>query len=387
MDQFEQVEQEVRAELGRAVDSTPLLPGLADRVIRGGRRRRRVRTAAAAGLVVATVALAGVQLTPALRDRAWTSPATPTGPPAVPLVVDQGPADQESGVLLDWDGGGLRSRSIGPAQAIGVVPAGVLLVTGGPQAHLDLLAGDATTPRPLIRGLASTVVAVAPAGDRVTVVTGTGPQRRLREIEVPSGREQRAVSVGPPLVETAEPLAPVSYSADAVLLTVGEGRTRRTAQWEAGDDEVIGTLSGFSAVLGGAVDRPGSPTGRAAFSVTDSRCREAVARLRNGTPSWPLCGEHFGGFSPDGHRVLAARTGNDAVVVHDADDGDTEQVLPAPAGVRSYGWESDDTVLYTTVAANTTVVIRCAVRSGDCRTATTWPGTDRIPQPLERFED
>jgi DNA-binding beta-propeller fold protein YncE len=386
MDQLEQVEQKVRVELARAVETTPMLLGLTDRVIRGGRRRRRLRTAAASGAVLAVVALAGVQWAPALGERIRTSPAARPGPPQVPLVILQG----DAGEILDWSGGVQRSRALGEALPVAVVPSGLLLMTGGSTSEISILPNDSTTPVVLLRGLTASSVAVSDDGARMSVVTGAGIQRRLRELELPSGRELRSVSVGPPLVAVGEPLLPVAYSNGAVLLTLGEGDTRRTALWESGDDEVIGALDGFTGVLGGApVGRSaaGSPGGRAAFTVAAGKCAEAVADLRNGDSSWPLCNEHFAGFSPDGKAVLAANAADDALIVHSADDGDTRRTLPVPSGLRAYGWESDDAVLYTTVKANVTVVIRCAVDSGRCRTAATFAGVDRIPQPVRRFGD
>lgn len=374
---MDHIEQEVRAQLGRAVETTPLLPGLADRVIRSGRRQRRLRTAAVTGTVLAAVVLAGVQLVPTARDRAWTSPATPSGPPKVPFMVVQGTSE-----ILDWNDGTLRSRSIGEALPITAVPAGVLLVTGGATAELALLPETGTSSQIIARGLEPNSVAVADNGDRVSVVSGVGAQRRLRELQVPSGRELRSVSVGPPLVAIDEPVLPVGYSGSQVLLTLGEGTTRRTALWDPGDDQVIGTLDGFTSALGGTSS---DGDGRAAFTVDDDRCGVAVVQLRNGMPSWPLCREHFAGFSPDGEAVLSTNATDDALIVHDSDDGDTERTLPVPSGLRAYGWESNGTVLYTTVHENATVIIRCMVKSGRCQTAATYPGTDRIPQPLPGF--
>jgi hypothetical protein len=121
--------------------------------------------------------------------------------------------------------------------------------------------------------------------------------------------------------------------------------------------------------------------------VADGSCRQTVARMRNGMPSWQLCRENFVSFSPDGETVLATGDTGDTLVLHDADDGDIEHELRAPGGLRAYGWESDDTVLYTTVSGASTVVVRCSVASGDCRTAVTLPSTGEIPRPLARFGD
>ncbi len=181
-------------------------------------------------------------------------------------------------------------------------------------------------------------------------------------------------------------MLPVAYGGESVLLTIGDGDARRTALWEPGTDQVSGELSGFTDVLGGGPDE-GSSTGRAAVSVADATCRQQIVRLSNGMPSWDLCREHFVGFSPDGETVLATNATSDALIVHDADDGEIEQEFRAPHGLRAYGWESADTVLYTTLDGNSTVVIRCGLPSGDCLTAATFPDTTSIPQPVARYGD
>ena len=67
--------------------------------------------------------------------------------------------------------------------------------------------------------------------------------------------------------------------------------------------------------------------------------------------------------------------------MHDADDGDQTRRFAVPTGLRSYGWESDDTVLYATADGGRTLVVRCSVSRGSCATATELPSTDRTPSP------
>jgi hypothetical protein len=179
----------------------------------------------------------------------------------------------------------------------------------------------------------------------------------------------------------------VAYSADAVLLTAGEGPAQFAALWEAGDDAVVAPLEGLDAAVGGGDAEFSSGRdavgGRGAFTVGDARCRTEVHQLRNGDGRpWKLCREIFAGFSPSGDAVLATDATGNALVVHDAADGDVDRSFQAPDGLRAYGWESDDAVLYSTVAGSRTLVVRCSVAIGTCRTAADFPYNDRIPQPV-----
>ncbi len=70
--------------------------------------------------------------------------------------------------------------------------------------------------------------------------------------------------------------------------------------------------------------------------------------------------------------------------MRDARYGDVRWKIDVRSGIRSHGWESDDTLLYTTsVETDRTVMVRCSVSSEECRTVASFPSTAWIPQPLE----
>lgn len=143
---------------------------------------------------------------------------------------------------------------------------------------------------------------------------------------------------------------------------------------------------GLGAAVGGA-DADGRDRdavgGRGAFTVGDARCRTEVHQLRNGDGRpWKLCRETFVGFSPDGKAVLATDADGDTLDVHNADDGGVDRTFRAPDGLRAYGWESDNAVLYTTGGGARTLIVRCSVTTGKCMRAADFPYDDRIPQPV-----
>lgn len=365
------LERDLRAQLRRQVETVPPV-SLADVVVRRGRAARRRRTVAGALAVAGALSLgvAGVQ---ALGDRreAGVPAASLAGLPRVPLsVVTSGGTGTE---LLDWPGGVARTRLLAEQGAIvAVVPAGVLLVD---PSGLSLLAPDAEQPRLVVAGV-QPFVALAPGGGRAVVVAGEGGGRVLQEVELPSGRVLRALPAGPALLPADQPLVPVAYTGAGVLLTAGEGDAQRPLLWEPGDGGVVGELSGYAAVEGGA-----GPRG--AFRVTDDdRCRVEVAELTTGGRTWRLCREPFAAFSPGGRWVLATNADDAGLVVRDARDGSLVRTIDVPGGTRAYAFESEDAVLVTTVEDDRTVVLRCAVRVNRCATAVEFADTDRIPLPV-----
>ena len=367
---MDSLEQDLRSELSRQVAVTPQLPGLVDAVVRRGRRARRRRAAAGtAGIValVAAVALVGSTLGGAVTDRRDLQVAAALeGPPRVPLAVLQAPSSE----LLQWVDGTQTSFPLGELLPIAVVPDGVLLLVPGPA--LDLLEPGSDASVRLAGELDSDGVAVAPDGRRVTVVRDA----QLQELAVPTGQVLRSV----PLTRAFEGLRPVTYSGDAVLLALGEGDGQQTLLWEGNDDGVLSAVFD-TAVLGGA--GTGTPAGRIALRTQDDRCGTEVQGLSDGDgPPWRLCREPFVGFSPDGSYVLATNAVGDALVVRDGDDGEQRRTFRAPQGLRAYGWESEDTLLYTTLDGDRTVVVRCSVEADACRTAASFPFDDRIPQPV-----
>lgn len=382
---MDRLEEDLREELARRVATAPGLPALADTVVRRGRRARlRNRAVATTGIAaVAAVALAAGSLLPSLNDRPSNFAASLEGPPRVPLYVAQG-----SGEIIDWVGGEQRTRAVGESTPVAQVPSGLLLVTfDAGQPALALLGADDADPRILVRGLDVQSVAVSDDGQRATVVVRSQPFPQLQEVELPSGSVLRSVPLGPGF-DPDRPLLPVAYSADAVLLTAGEGPAQFALVWEPGDDAVVASLGGGrdAAVGGGDAEFSSDRDalgGRGAFTVSDARCRTEVWQLRNGDGSpWKLCRETFVGFSPSGDAVLATDATGNALVVHDAANGDVDRTFQAPDGLRAYGWESDDAVLYTTIAGSRTLVVRCSVTLGTCGTAAEFLYNDRIPQPV-----
>jgi len=381
---MDRVEADLRDELARRVAAAPPLPHLADSAMRRGRRARRRRrsTAVVACAAVVGLALSVARVLPGLPDRAPDVAAVPLeGPPRVPLVVGPGAAE-----ILDWPGGELRSRPVAEGVVpVAQVPAGLLVVLGGATPGLGLLGPDDDEPRTVVPGLAGQDVAVSDDGRRATVVVAAASGRRLQEVELSSGRVLRTVGPVLPLAGDDE-VRPVAYSADAVLVSVGAGRQTRTLLWEDGDDAVVGELDGVLGALGGAraefSDDADAVGGRGAFGGADDRCATRVLQLRNGDGSpWALCGETFAGFSPGGAAVLAV-SGNETLLVHDAEDGDVTGSFEVPTGVRAHGWESDDTLLYATPSGDRTLVVRCSVSRGACATAVELPSVDRTPQPV-----
>lgn len=378
-----ELERNLRAGLTRAVESAPPLPRLTDEVVRRGRHARRRRVAGAAAAVAAVAAAAVVVTVPPLIGGPDARPAAvPTGPPAVPLWVAQ-----DGGRILDQYAGALRSRPIGTAVPIAAVPSGILLDSGGSEQpyaapSLQLLGPDDVRPRTVVADITGGgAVAVAADGGRAVVVTGAAQRRELREVDVPSGRQVRSVPIAPPLAGPAEAVRPVGYAGGAVLLTIGEGAQARAAVWEAGDDQVIGPLSGRTAAVEGAT-RDG--TGLLALRTDDDRCGIQVVQLLDGGPGWRLCREPFAGFAPDGGHVLATNAVADGIVVRDSRSGDEVFRHDAGRPLRAYGWESAGSVLYTAAEDGDTVVTRCVIATGDCSPVLTVPGTDTIPQPVPR---
>ena len=372
---MDSLERDLREQLERQVATSPALPMLAATALRRGRRARRRRTAlvAATGVVAAALVLGAISLVGPLPDRRRDLAAAPVdGPPRVPMYLGQGGED-----VLDWAGGRLRTRSTGGSWSpVAQVPSGLLVVLDGPPSALGLLTDDAVTPRPLVADLTSREVAVSDDGARAALVVGSTPRRTLREVALPSGRVLRSVPLGPTLAGTDEPAFPAAYSGDTVLLTVGEGRRQRAALWEPGDDRVVRRLGGYLSAAGGT-------DGRAALAVADDRCRIEVRRVAEGDGGrWRLCREAFVDFSPDGRAVLATDAMVEALVVRAADDGAHLRTFRAPQGLRAYGWEGSESVLYTTVDEGRTVVMRCSVPRGTCSQATSFGFTDRIPQPV-----
>jgi hypothetical protein len=382
---MDRLEADLRKEFARRVTTAPGLPALAETVMRRGKRARlRNRTAATTGIAaVAAFALAAGSLMLSSNDRQSNFAASLEGPPRVPLYVGQ------SSEVIDWVGGKQRTRALGEStQLVAQVSTGLLLVTVDTgQPALALLGTDDAEPRILVRELHGQAVAVSDDGQRATVVVGSPALPQLQEVELPSGRLLRSVVLAPPVFDPNRPLLPVAYSARAVLLTAGEGPGQFAALWEGGDDAVVAPLDGFDAAVGGADAEFSSSRdavgGRGAFTVGDARCRTEVHQLRNGDGSpWKLCRETFVGFSPKGEAVLAADATGNALNVHDADDGDVDRTFQASDGLLAYGWESDDTVLYSTSAGSRTLIVRCSVTSGNCVTAAEFPYNDRIPQPV-----
>ena len=382
---MDRLEADLREEFARRVRTAPGLPALADTAVRRGKRARlRNRAAASTGIAaVAAVALTAGSLLPSQTDRQPSFAASLQGPPRVPLYVAQ------SNEVIDWVGGEQRTRALGESvQPVAQVPTGLLMMTGDPeQPALALLGTDDAEPRILVRDLHGQAVAVSDDGKRATVVVRSPALPVLQEVELPSGKVVRSVVLAPPVFDPNRPLQPVAYSARAVLLTAGEGRNQFAALWEGGDDAVVAPLDGFDAAVGGADAGFSSSRdavgGRGAFTVSDTRCRTEVHQLRNGDGRpWKLCGEIFVGFSPDGEAVLAADATGGALNVHDADGGDVERTFRAPGGLRAYGWESGETILYSTGSGSRTLIVRCSVDTGKCTTAAEFPYNDRLPQPV-----
>ena len=380
------LENDLRDELRRRVAAPPTLPHLAETALRRGRgahRRRRTVVAAACAAVIG-LAMSSTSLLPALPDRRPESAAAPLdGAPRVPLFVGQAPAE-----LLDWPQDVQRSRPLSdPVRPVAQVPAGVVVIIGGGDPKLGLLEPDGDEPRVIVDRLDGDGAAVSDDGRRASIVIRAGYGRSLQEVELPSGRVLRSVALAPPTFGVEEPVQPIAYSGNAILINIGGGSQQRTMLWEGQDDGVVGNIEGVLATLGGA-DAPFSDDhdaigGRAAFRLSDQPCGTQIHELRNGDgDSWKLCRETFVGFSPDGRAVLATDAAGDALVVHDADGGDVRRTFQVPRGVRASGWESNDTVLYTTVDGPRTVVVRCSVDRGACATAADFPNTDRIPQPV-----
>lgn len=371
---MDRLEADLRDELARRVTAPPFLPGLAETTVRRGRRARRRRTALVAGAGAAAVALAlsTTSLLPTLPDgRPSIATAPMDGPPRVPVYLP------ERGELLDWDTGAQRTRQLGEGSTpVAQLRGGLLLVTA--DRRLALLGPDDVEPAVLLSGLASSGVAVSDDGTRATVAVAAGQWVQLREVALPSGRQLRALAPLDALV------TPAAYSGEAVLVTLREGDAQRVRLWESGDDAVLGIVDGVLAAVGGADadfsrDRD-ALGGRAAFSVRDDRCPTEVTELRNGPGSrWELCQEQFVGFSPGGSFVLGIGAADARLVVHDADGGDVERRFDVPTGVRAAGWESEDSLLYATVGAGRTVIVRCSVQRDACVEAAALPDSSRVP--------
>jgi hypothetical protein len=216
------IEDDLRATLTARVAAPPHTPGLAETVLRRGRAARRRRRVASAAAVLVTVAAAGTTLAAVLdRDVPEASVATPdlSVPPRVPLFTAQEPA-----TLTTWRGDRQRDRRLELLTPVAARADGSVLVTlAGNRPGLGLLGAEAGALRPLAQDLDASAVAVDAAGERAVVVAGRGGERRLEEREVATGRVLRVVPLGLPLVGAAEPVLPVAYSGDDVLLTLGEG--------------------------------------------------------------------------------------------------------------------------------------------------------------------
>lgn len=366
------IEDDLRTAFTSRAAASPPTPGLTETVLRRGRRARTRRRASAAGMAaVAAVAFVGVVAGLNGADRSTPRVATSLdGPPRAPLYTGQDPT-----MLTTWSGGLRRDLPVDAVPVHALRDGAVLVVLPGAQPGLSLLDADGSL-RPLVTGLSDSRVAVAPDGDRVTVVSGTDRQRVLQELAVPSGRVLRSVLLAEPLVAASDPVLPVAYSDGAVLLTAGEGDRQRALLWEPGDEQVVAPLDGYAQALGAAA-------GRGAFRTNDDdRCRTEIARLATGGRTWRLCREVFTAFSPDGQYVLARNAIGDGLVVRDATDGELVREVNVPESVRASGWDNSLATLHTTVDGARTVVVRCEVSGSRCRTAATFEGVARIPQPV-----
>lgn len=196
----------------------------------------------------------------------------------------------------------------------------------------------------------------------------------LLEVALPSGRVLHRSPLDPAQVRAGELVVATAYLGDAVLLTLGEGARQRVARWEPGSPSgtLVPGVPGTSRVLGAAA-------GTAAYGTTERACRTV---LQPGGAR--LCRETFAGLSPDGARVLALNSVGDGLVVRDADDAHLVRRFPVPEYARGSAWESDDVVLVLTVddEAAHTLVRRCSVASGRCRTVVRFPFVDRVPVPV-----
>lgn len=362
------IEDDLRAALRDRVAAPPHTPALAETVLRRG---RRVRARRRAGTAVAVVLAVVGALSLARLDPPAPGPARSLdGPPRVPLFTGQDPA-----TLTTWQDGRLRERPLDRELPVLARTDGSVVVTlAGARGGLALLQPDGALVT-VADDLESTAVAVDPTGRRAVVVAGRGSSRVLQELAVPSGEVLRTVALALPLAAAGDPVLPVAYTDLGVLLTVGEGERQRAAVWEHGDGAVVGGLS-YAQALGGS----GS---RGAFRTTDDdRCRTEVAALTTGGRTWRLCRETFASFSPDGRYVLATDAVGRGLVVRDASDGALVREVEVDGGTRAYGWEDARTTLHTTVKGDRTVVVRCDVPSGRCRTVASFPDVGRIPQPV-----
>lgn len=365
------IEDDLRTAFTSRVAAGPQTPAFAETVLREGRRARARRRSGTA--LVATLSLVAVVGVAAGLDDHRSTPrvaASLSGPPRAPLY-----AGQEPTTLTTWSGGLRRDVAVDAVPVHALRNGAVLVVLPGAQPGLGLLGTDGSL-RPLATGLRDSRVAVAPDGDRVTVVSGTEQQRVLQELTVLSGRVLRSVPLAEPLVAASDPVLPVAYSDGIVLLTAGEGDRQRALLWEPGDDQVVAPLTGYAQALGGAA-------GRGAFRTTDDdRCRTEIARLATGGETWRLCREIFTSFSPDGRYVLSRNAVGDGLVVRDSADGDLVREIDVPESVRASGWDNSLATLHTTIDGDRTVVVRCEVPGRRCRTAATFEGVGSIPQPV-----
>jgi hypothetical protein len=259
--------EDLRGVLAREAADAPALPGLADEVVRRGRRAR------------APSALVGGRRGGRAGgsrggDRGRTAPAVGT-PPGGPgrwrgRRACRSSSPRRAGSRCSTGPTGSRAAGCSATRCPWLqCPPGCWSWSPGiGSVNLMLLrrgTGSAWVAAP------ASGVGVSSDGTRATVlVSDPGGGRVLQEVRVPSGRALRSVPLAPPLVAADEPVHDVDYTGDAVLLALGEGERARAAIWEPGQDGVVGTVGGLGHPLGGAAGRRPSRRSR---SSTASQCR------------------------------------------------------------------------------------------------------------------
>lgn len=372
------LEDDLRTELARVAGRAPALPGLAASALVRGRRARRRRAVAgtAAGVAAVAVAVVGVVAGAGLvrpePDLSGRFAAPPVGPPAVAVYTGQGAGELTRWVADDVVTGKLGATSTRPVASL---PDGRVLLVDE-QGRLRLLGLGDEQGQVLVEGLQGPA-AVASDGRRAAVVVEDAGTLVVKEVSVPSGRELRRAVLAVELLGVQGSPVPLAYAGDSVLL-VREGGG--TVLWSPGQG-TVGGASGSEAFLGGSAATADAPGGRVVVRREGSCAEVRALPPGTGTP-WELCREPFIGFSPDGTLLLASNAVGDGLVVRDAADGDLLRAFEVPASLRAYAWESDGSTLHTTVDGDRTLLVRCAVLTGDCATVVTFPGTDRIPEPV-----
>ena len=168
----------------------------------------------------------------------------------------------------------------------------------------------------------------------------------------------------------------VIASVESTYTAPPRSRERFVIRFPVSDPSAFERVDGFLAVT--AVDRQGQHmSGLTRGNGSGSRC-SSVVDVDTLQPRWSSCSWAPVEFSPDGSKVYADvlnASGPDKhrYAVLDVDTGEVQLVLSVanePFGLGYATFEDDETLLVSVDQRGLNAIVRCAITTGECETAT-----------------